>query len=99
MGARFEAAQLAVGANEAFLHDVFGILLVAGHPVGQLKGPPAVLFDQHAEGLAVSLPRFGEHGGRVAHVHSHELRRPRYGAVRFQGFQGSSGSRGARFGG
>ena len=39
-------SELPVGADEAFLHDVFGVLLVARHPEGELKGAAAVAFDE-----------------------------------------------------
>ncbi len=70
MGARLEAAELAIGADEAFLHHVFRVLLVAGHPEGELKRPAAVAFDERLEGLAVALSGPGKHGGGVGRVHS-----------------------------
>ena len=70
MGAGLEAAELAVGPDEAFLHHVFGILFVAGHSIGQLKRPSAVPLDQRPERLAVALPGAGEYGGDLCRVHS-----------------------------
>ena len=70
MGARFKTAELSVGADEAFLNDVFGVLLVAGYPEGELEGAPAMAFDECAEGLAVALSGPGEDSGDVGRVHS-----------------------------
>ena len=58
-----EPGQLPVGPQEAVLDHVLGVVLVAGHAVGQPEGAPAVAFDQGAEGLAVALPGPGQDRG------------------------------------
>ena len=70
MGAGLEASELAVGADKALLHHVFRVLLVAGHPEGELERATAVALDEGPEGLAVPLPGPRKHGGDFGRVHS-----------------------------
>jgi hypothetical protein len=73
VGAGFEASQLPIRPEKAFLHHILGILLVAGHPKGQLKRTPAVPLHQDAESLAVALLSAGEDRCHVAGVHPNRL--------------------------
>jgi len=69
VGARLESPDLAVGAQKALLHDVLGVLLVAGHPQGQDERTVAVLLHQRTKRVIVASTGAGEDGGRVAGVH------------------------------
>jgi imidazolonepropionase-like amidohydrolase len=88
MGPGLEASELAIGPDEAFLDDVFRVLFVAGHPVGELKGPPAMAFNEDLKRLAVSLSGPRKHGRDFGPVHSDSLDGNPWETVRFQRFQG-----------
>ena len=69
VGARLEAAKVAVRLDEAFLDDVFGVLFVAGHPERQPERGAAVALHELAEGLAVALAGAGKDGRYFARGH------------------------------
>lgn len=46
-----------MGTQEGFLNNVFRVLLVAGHAMGQAKDAPTVTLDQSAEGIAIARAR------------------------------------------
>lgn len=73
IGFRLKVTELTEGAKEAFLDDVFGVLLVAGHAERELEDPVAVLLHQRGEGVFVALSGFHQHGHRAADVHSRKL--------------------------
>ena len=69
---RLEPAQLLDTREESFLHHIFGILLVPGHPERQPKDAPAVALDERAKRVAVTLAGTGQDGccfGRVHLIH------------------------------
>jgi hypothetical protein len=68
VGAGFEPVQAPVGPQESLLHDLFGVLLVAGHPETQSEEAVAVTFYQHLESLLVS-GAYLRHDGFIAPVH------------------------------
>ena len=73
--------ELLVRAQERLLHNFFGVVGIAGHPVGQLVDAPAVPLDEDTIGFPLASQRALD-GGRVAdalspgwfaaHCHSHD---------------------------
>ena len=66
IGARLKATELAIGADEALLHDVLRVPLVASQPVGQPERRPRVGIHQQAKRLPITPARPGQDGGDVA---------------------------------
>ena len=65
---RLEAPQLPVRLEEGFLHDVLGILGIAGHAVRQPVDGAAVAVHECSESVAISVAREGDGGGvRMRH--------------------------------
>jgi len=69
VGPGLKSAELAIGAEKTFLHNIFGILFVSRHAEGELKHSAAVLLDQRPERFFISLPRPNERGRPVTGVH------------------------------
>jgi len=53
---------LPVGAQEAFLHDIFRVLFITSHTKGQAEHGAAMPFDEHTKGVLVAFARL--FGGR-----------------------------------
>ena len=59
-GSRLEPRQLGVRLQKRVLHDVLGVLLVAGDPEGHPEDSAAVPLDERAERVAVAGPGLGQ---------------------------------------
>src|SRR4051812_35745430 len=76
VGLGSEAAQVPIRLEQALLNDVFGILLMAGHSLGEAEGAEDVALVEHAKGFAVSFAGATEDARDVAGGHLERLDEP-----------------------
>jgi hypothetical protein len=68
VGARLESAQLPIGLEKRFLHDVLGVRRTPRHAVRQPVDGPTVAFHELPEGFAVAVAGQRDGGGvRLRH--------------------------------
>lgn len=70
VGARLEASQVAVGAQERFLHHFLRVVFVARHTKRQPENGGAVPLDKRAKRVAVAGHSLGHYGG-IGTFHPH----------------------------
>ncbi len=59
-GPLIEPRELPVGAEKAFLHHVFGVLLIASHTISQPEQRTAMALHQHSERVGIPGTRPGD---------------------------------------